>query len=145
MFLTKNQAIQAFRAVDALSKRALPTLGSILKFSRMKTVLTPSVTGAEGEATMAQAAAEKIDDPQTGQDIIKDVASFNKLLLELMEQDSGLVDPEIRITKADLPRLPEWSDDEKKQEKYNAAREDLANLIAGLGPLFDHEDAKTDT
>lgn len=140
-FMTKNEAVQAFRAADALGKRSLPTLDSILKHSRVKTMLTPAVTEAEQISTIAQAAAEKVDDPKTGQAIIKDVAAFNKMLMDAMEQDSGVVDKGLRIKKADLPRLPEWSDDEKKQEKYNAAREDLANLIAALGPLFDHEDA----
>ena len=138
MFLSKNQAVQAFRAADAFGKRAIPTLNSILKFSQLKTLLTPSVTASESESAMAQASAEKVDDATTGQALIKDVAAFNALLMELMEKDSGIVDSGLRITKADLPRLPDWSDDEKKQEKYHAAREDLANYIAALGPLFSH-------
>jgi hypothetical protein len=139
--MTKNEAVQAFRAADALGKRALPTLGAILKVSRIKTMLTPAVTEAEQISTIAQAAAEKVDDKVTGQAQIKDVAGFNAMLMDAMEQSAEIKDNGLRIVKADLPRLPEWSDDEKKQEKYNAAREDLANLVAALGPLFDHEDA----
>jgi len=146
MFLSKNQAVQVFRNADALGKRALPTLGSILKFSSLKTLVMPAVVKAEGESTMAQASAEKSDVlDEHGQVVIKDIAAFNSMLMDMMELDSEIIDTGLRITKADLPRLPDWSDDEKKQEKYNAARMDLANLVAGLGLFFQHDDAKTDT
>lgn len=143
MFLSKNQAVQAFRAIDALSKRALPTLGAILKAARLKTLLTPAVTEAESISTIAQAAAEKVPDENL-QMVIKNIPDFNKLLMDAMEQDSGVQDTCPRFTKADLPRLPDWSDDVAKQEKYNAAHAGLANEIAALGPLFDHEDAKAE-
>jgi hypothetical protein len=135
-FMNKGQVSEAFSSASNFGKRALPLLPSILKFARLKTLLLPYAEENDSIRTSVLAAAEHTINPETGQEISVSPDSVNKTLVDLMHTMSAFTDPGIRITEEDLPRLPDWSDDPEKQKKYIVAREDLANDIAGLGPLF---------
>ncbi len=143
-FMTKNQVTEAYKALEALGKRSLPTLDTILKFAHLKSVLRPFVEEADSVRTMLIAGADHILHPATGQSILSDPDQINADLFAAMQgpaQHTGVdfVDPGIRIVKADLPKLPDFSEDAEKNKKFEAARAELANEIASLGAFFTYE------
>lgn len=136
---SKNEVVEAYTAVTNLGKRALPNMGAILKIARLKTLMRRATEEADSVRLSVAAAAEHIINPNTGQDILKSPDTYHKVLYDTMCTPSSFQDPGFRITKKDLPKLPERSDDAEKDKRAIAAREELANDVAALGWLFDHD------
>ena len=134
--LTHGQVGEVYTALTNLAKRGLPTLDTILKAAELKTKLRPAVDKADGIRVDVAAAADHVVHPSTGQDLVRQPDDLNKQMFEAMQRSAEIEDPDIRFTKADLPKLPDRSDDAEKDKKALAAREDLANDIAGLGLFF---------
>jgi hypothetical protein len=137
-FMTKSEVLTTLTGVRAISKRAVPTLGSILKYARLSTLMRPAAEEAESAQVIASAGADRYPDPETGQMRFVDQGKLNEVLLGIGKTFADFDDPGIRITEADLPKLPDFSDDATKNEKAVAARTELANEIAMLGKLFDY-------
>ncbi len=139
-FMTKAEASNAFSGASAISKRSLPTLGAILKVSRLLTLLRPAVVAFENEQMMTATAAERVINPASGQEIVVSPTLLQGAQMKLGMEDSGFADPGIRLTKEDLPKIKAGASDE--DERAEKSRAELAQEVSLLGVLFTYDPAE---
>lgn len=141
MRMTRAQAGEAYTAAKSMGNRALPTLDAIMKMARIKSALRPVVNETDDMQLMLANKSPHIEHPVTKQNIFKSPDEHGKEAFDIGQQVVE-VDCSIRLTKADLPKLPEPSDDPDRNRRYVEARAGLANDIADLGEFFNLSEDK---
>lgn len=139
--ISKSEASENFVSMKAYGKRALPNLDSILRLAELQRLLRPSVEEGDEVRLMVAQSADHIEHPTTKQEILKQPDKVNMDQFKAMQASAKIPWTDVRLTRADLPRLPDFSDDVEKNNKALAARADLANEIAGMGIFFVLDDA----
>ena len=115
--ITKSEVFEAYTGAKAYAKRALPTLDTILKVASLITQLRPAVEESDQVRLMMAAKAEHVTNPMTGQDVVKSPDLFNAEMFKAMRLPVSITRVRVRLTKSDLPRLPDFSDDAEKNPK----------------------------
>lgn len=138
--LTKDSLRDVYLNLGRFAKKGPRTVNAVLKVARWSGHLQSYATKVDEELAKVNASQQVVPHPETGQDIFAHPIEHQQAIMAILAESMSVPDlllkdgTPLRFRSSDLPSAD--GDD----EKAHAKREELAGIVAGLGPLFIFED-----